>query len=118
MRGVEGATKLVDRFQFHTFEVFSGLSRTKVDPTLKKNQSAVAVVSELLFAASEGNVAESTVNYMIRIFSESYFAQEMKDRIIVTPEIGKHTYSYHPTEEFERDYLGLLYSDLLSCREA
>jgi glutaminase len=56
-RGVHGATELVKLFQFHNFEVFSGLSRTKIDPTMRKNAGKQAALGELLFAASQGDVA-------------------------------------------------------------
>lgn len=56
-RGVRAATELVKHFAFHNFEVFSGLSRTKIDPTKRKNSDKQAALADLLFAASSGDVS-------------------------------------------------------------
>jgi glutaminase len=56
-RGVKVCQALVRRLQFHNFEVFSGLARTKVDPRMPKRQATVNLVSSLLFAASQGDVS-------------------------------------------------------------
>jgi glutaminase len=55
-RGVHAATELCKRFQLNNFEVFSGLSRTKVDPTKRKNAGVQDMVGGMLFAASQGDV--------------------------------------------------------------
>jgi glutaminase len=57
-RGVAVAKALVNRFQFHNFEVFSGLSATKTDPTLRRNAAQEAALFSVLFAASEGDEAQ------------------------------------------------------------
>merc|ERR1719235_2996315 len=54
-RGVAAATAMTRRFQFHTFEVFSGLSRTKMDVKLSKNEARLAIMKGVMFAASEGD---------------------------------------------------------------
>eukprot|EP00040_Diaphanoeca_grandis_P025613 m.142145 g.142145 ORF g.142145 m.142145 type:complete len:664 (+) comp30233_c1_seq1:245-2236(+) len=55
-RGVAAATELVKHFSFHNFEVFSGLSRSKIDPTLPKHAIRNAALGELLFASSQGDL--------------------------------------------------------------
>jgi glutaminase len=57
VRAVAGFTELCKRFSFHNFEVFSGLSRKKIDPTMRKGSGGQAVLGDLLFAASQGDVA-------------------------------------------------------------
>jgi len=59
-RAVHGCTELVKHFAFHNFEVFSGLSQSKVDPTQPKNEAKQAVLGELLFAASQGDATALT----------------------------------------------------------
>jgi glutaminase len=55
-RGVHVAKEVVKRFAFHNFEVFSGLSRTKIDVTLPNRHYAHnQAMADLLFAASEGD---------------------------------------------------------------
>jgi len=55
-RGVAVCKALVKRLQFHNFEVFSGIARTKVDLTMPRYVSMVKQMSDVLFAASEGDV--------------------------------------------------------------
>jgi len=55
-RGVAVCKALVKRLQFHNFEVFSGLTRTKIDPRLGKNVARLSQQSDLLFAASTGDI--------------------------------------------------------------
>jgi len=55
VRGVAVCQALVRRFQFHNFEVFSGLSSKKIDVTSRKNAN-FARVNSVLFSASLGDV--------------------------------------------------------------
>ena len=56
VRAVEVSKELVKRFLFHNFEVLSGLSVVKMDPTLQKNEARRTALAEVLFAASHGDV--------------------------------------------------------------
>ena len=55
VRGVAVATELVKHLAIHNFEAFSGVSRTKMDLTMKKNTARVAEIGDLLLAASLGD---------------------------------------------------------------
>ena len=57
VRGVHGAKELLKRIAFHNFEVFSGLSRTKMDPCGRLNDAEDDVLGAMLFAASQGDVS-------------------------------------------------------------
>lgn len=59
-RGVHVAQELVKIFSFHNFEVFSGLSMTKVDPRLRVGQASREALGHMLFAASLGDVQQLT----------------------------------------------------------
>jgi len=73
-RGVHAATELGKHFQLNNFEVFSGLSRTKIDPTMPKNAGQQAKVGALLFAASQGDTAalEAQHNSGINLHASDY----------------------------------------------
>ena len=62
-RGVAVATELVKHLAIHNFEVFSGLSRKKIDLSMGKNQAKCAEIGDLLFAASQGDVQELRSSY-------------------------------------------------------
>ena len=55
VRGVAAATELVKHLAIHNFEVFSGLSRKKIDLTMRKNAALCAEIGDVLFAASQGD---------------------------------------------------------------
>ena len=55
VRGVEFCKRLVDKFAFHHLDAAYTVSG-KIDPTSKPNQRSDAMVVELLFAASRGDV--------------------------------------------------------------
>jgi glutaminase len=55
VRGVAVATELVKHLAIHNFEVFSGLSRKKIDLTMRKNAALCAEIGDVLFAASQGD---------------------------------------------------------------
>lgn len=55
VRAVAVASELVKTIQLHGFEVFSGLT-SKMDPKKKRHEAHDATVSEILFAASLGDV--------------------------------------------------------------
>ena len=57
VRAVAVAQKLVQTFALHNFEVFSGLSRTKIDLTLRKDSGRISQVSAVLFSAAHGDLA-------------------------------------------------------------
>ena len=59
---------------FHNFEVFSGLSHAKIDPTIRKNENKQAALSDLLFAASEGDVAALILQAVsgVDVFASDY----------------------------------------------
>jgi len=63
VRGVLAAKALVNHFAFHNFEVFSGFARRKIDPTLCKNAVHYTEVADLLFAASEGDLASLNLQF-------------------------------------------------------
>lgn len=73
-RGVAVATELVRHFAFHNFEVFSGLSQTKINPTERKDAVKQAILGELLFAASQGDVQalQAQANAGIDLFQSDY----------------------------------------------
>merc|ERR1711871_46885 len=56
-RAVAVAQALVERVQFHNFEVFAGLNHRKMEPRTRKNAEKQAEIGELLYAASEGDVS-------------------------------------------------------------
>lgn len=56
-RGCAVAKELCDRFSFHNFEVFSGLSRKKTDVTMRKYVADNAMLGDLLMAALNGDTA-------------------------------------------------------------
>jgi len=74
VRGVAAATELVKYISFHNFEVFSGLSHAKIDPTIRKNENKQASLSDLLFAASEGDVAALILQAVsgVDVFASDY----------------------------------------------
>ena len=55
VRGIAVATELVKHLAIHNFEVFSGLSRKKMDLTMRKNAALCAEIGDVLFAASQGD---------------------------------------------------------------
>jgi len=57
VRGVAVAKELLKRISFHNFEVFSGITRTKMDPSSRLNDANDRVLGEMLFAASFGDVS-------------------------------------------------------------
>lgn len=57
VRGVQVAKELVEKLQFHNFEVFSGLSRKKIDASRAKYWAKLKEVGYMLYAASQGDVA-------------------------------------------------------------
>jgi glutaminase len=59
-RGVHAATEMVKRFAFHNFEVFSGLSQTKLDVTKPRRYAQKLSLASTLFAASEGDLQALT----------------------------------------------------------
>jgi glutaminase len=73
-RGVAVATALVKHFAFHNFEVFSGLSQTKLNPTERHDAAKHAVLGELLFAASQGDVhaLKAQANAGVDMFQSDY----------------------------------------------
>jgi len=56
VRAVAVAQKLVQTFALHNFEVFSGLSRNKIDLTLRKDTGRISQVSAVLFSAAHGDL--------------------------------------------------------------
>ena len=56
VRGVETAKALVERLQVHNFEVFSGLSRKKIDPTVRRYWARQKEIGFMLEAASSGDL--------------------------------------------------------------
>ena len=54
VRAVEVSKELCKRFMFHNFEVLSGLSVKKLNPTHQKNEAKQTALGEVLFAASHG----------------------------------------------------------------
>ena len=63
VRAVEAYKELVKRFSFHNFELFSGLSAKKIDPTKEKNEAEYAALGGVLFAASNGDLSALTNHY-------------------------------------------------------
>jgi len=74
VRAVQAAKLLTQRFAFHNFEVFSGLVQTKLDPTLPKSSGKQKQLSELLFAASQGDPAALEQQYQagVDLFAVDY----------------------------------------------
>ena len=72
--GVAAACELVKHFSFHNFEVFSGLSQTKINPTERKDAVKQAILGELLFAASQGDVQalQAQANAGVDLFQSDY----------------------------------------------
>lgn len=58
VRGVEFCRQLVSRFKFHTFDSTVGLMDDRIDPRRNSYESRFGGVNALLWAASEGDVAE------------------------------------------------------------
>ena len=56
VRAVQVAKELGKRFVFNNFEVLSGLSVRKLDPTQQKNEAKHTALAAVLFAASHGDV--------------------------------------------------------------
>lgn len=56
VRGVQVAFEMVNIFSFHNFEVFSGINDNKIDITKRSNASRLHKMSEILFAAHEGDL--------------------------------------------------------------
>ena len=73
-RGVHAATELGKHFQLNNFEVFQGLSRTKIDPTMAKNTGEQAKIGAVLFAAAQGDTAalEAQNNSGINLHTADY----------------------------------------------
>ena len=63
VRAVEVSKELVKHFSFHNFEVFSGLSAKKIDPTKRKNEAEHAAFADVLFAASNGDMSALASHY-------------------------------------------------------
>ena len=73
-RGVAVARELVKRVKLNAFEVFSGLATKKLIVTTRKHSEEQKEVGELLYAASEGDVAslESQAAAGTDIFAGDY----------------------------------------------
>ena len=73
-RGVAVARELVKRVKLNAFEVFSGLNTKKLIITTRKHSEEQKEIGELLYAASEGDVAalESQANAGTNIFEGDY----------------------------------------------
>jgi len=63
VRGVEVATKLVQRIKMHNFEVFSGLARTKIDLSRPKYADDMRSLAAIMFAASQGDISSLVSAY-------------------------------------------------------
>jgi glutaminase len=63
VRGVATAKELLKYIAIHNFEVFSGLCHDKIDPTKRKHELKQKELGNVLFAASEGDVAEIETAY-------------------------------------------------------
>merc|ERR1719267_53657 len=74
VRGVAAATDLVKHLAIHNFEVFSGLSRKKIDLTMRKNAALCAEIGDVLFAAAQGDVQAllSAINAGTDVFAGDY----------------------------------------------
>jgi len=74
VRGVAAATELVKHLAIHNFEVFSGLSRTKIDLTMRKNAALCAEIGDVLFAAAQGDVQAliTAINAGTDVFAGDY----------------------------------------------
>lgn len=74
VRGVAAATELVRHLAIHNFEVFSGLSRKKIDLTMRKNAALCAEIGDVLFAAAQGDVRAliSAINAGTDVFAGDY----------------------------------------------
>lgn len=73
-RGVAVARELVKRVKLNAFEVFSGLATDKLIITTRKHSEEQKEIGELLYAASEGDVAslESQANAGTNVFEGDY----------------------------------------------
>jgi glutaminase len=73
-RGVAVATELVKRFNFHNFEVFSGHTTTKINPSKPAGFDENKSLADLIFAASEGDVAalRAMANSGLNMFQADY----------------------------------------------
>jgi glutaminase len=73
-RGVHVAQELVKVFSFHNFEVFSGLSQTKIDPTKRKGEAQQKALGAILFAASMGDMTAlaSYLSSNVNIYESDY----------------------------------------------
>eukprot|EP00931_Biecheleriopsis_adriatica_P063319 TRINITY_DN38316_c0_g1_i1.p1 TRINITY_DN38316_c0_g1~~TRINITY_DN38316_c0_g1_i1.p1 ORF type:complete len:764 (+),score=151.77 TRINITY_DN38316_c0_g1_i1:71-2293(+) len=77
MRGVMVAKELVRRLAIHNFEVFSGLSRTKIVLTMQRYEEDQGQITSILFAASQGDVSAlmSFANSGADLFAADYDAR-------------------------------------------
>lgn len=58
VRGVEISRRLVERYNFHTFDSLTAGESKKRDPRLKRNQSEIENIVTLCWAASQGDLRE------------------------------------------------------------
>jgi glutaminase len=79
-RGVAVAKELCDRLAFHNFEVFSGLSQTKWDITMKRGAIRHKQCEQILFAASQGDVAELFNIHASGITGENFYGGDYDAR--------------------------------------
>ena len=77
VRAVQVAKELGKRFLFHNFEVLSGLSVTKMEPTEQKNEAKHNALGAVLFAASHGDIKAliSQLNAGINLYEGDYDAR-------------------------------------------
>jgi len=66
-RGVHAATELCRLIKLHNFEVFSGLSQTKFDPSMRRYISENTELGGILFAASQARFSHIDTVYPIRL---------------------------------------------------
>lgn len=73
-RGVLVARELVRRLAIHNFEVFSGLTRTKIVITMQKYEEDQGHITSILFAAAQGDVSAliSFANSGADLFAADY----------------------------------------------
>eukprot|EP00930_Biecheleria_cincta_P003872 TRINITY_DN104785_c0_g1_i1.p1 TRINITY_DN104785_c0_g1~~TRINITY_DN104785_c0_g1_i1.p1 ORF type:complete len:734 (-),score=117.49 TRINITY_DN104785_c0_g1_i1:304-2448(-) len=73
-RGVLVAKELVRRLAIHNFEVFSGLTRTKIVITMQKYEEDQGHITGILFAAAQGDVSAlmSFANSGADLFAADY----------------------------------------------
>ncbi|MDQ7976906.1 glutaminase A [Paraburkholderia sp. SARCC-3016] len=58
VRGIEFCTLLTSKFSFHNFDIVSGASGEKIDPTRRKAATANARIVDLCWAAAKGDTKE------------------------------------------------------------